>query len=333
MAVVMIEGFDHYATNSLATAKGWSANFNAAVAGRFDGQAARFSGTIVSRNKALPSNYATLFAGFAFRFSTLPAATQDIFILQAGATLTYRVGITTGGKIVVRNSSGTVIGTGTTTLVVNTWYYIETKAFINGASGTCEVHLNGVSGEIAAATTGNFGSSNLDTVTLSQLTSNQTADYDDIYILDTSGAAPRQTFLGDVRVETVFPTSDGAHTAWTPNSGSTHYTQVGETLADGDTTYVGDSTPNDIDSYGCGDIDTGATVYGVQTNLYARKDDASTRQIAPVIRQSGSDNVGTTVTLSATYLFYSQLYNQDPTPADWTPTTVNGDEFGVKEIA
>ncbi len=67
--------------------------------------------------------------------------------------------------------------------------------------------------------------------------------------------------------------------------------------------------------------------------MYARKDDAAVRQIAPVIRQAGSDNVGATVTLSSTYQFFQQIYNQDPTAADWTPTTFNADEFGIKEIA
>ncbi len=331
MAVVMIEGFDHATAAELLT-KGWTGNSGTVIAGRFDGQARRYTSTIVNTNKVLPSSYATLFAGFACRFGTLPGANADFVQLLAGATAVFRIGLNSSGKIIIRNSGGTVIATGTTTIVAGVWNYYEVKAFINGASGTCEVHLNGVSGEIAS-TVGNFGSSNIDTFLTTQIVSGGNSDIDDIYVLDSTGSAPRNTFLGDVRVETVYPTSDGAHTAWTPNSGSTHWTQVSETPADGDTTYVGDSTPNDIDTYGCGDIDTGATVYGVQVNMYARKDDASTRQIAPVIRQSGSDNVGTTVTLASSYSFYSQLYNQDPTSADWTPTTVNADEFGVKEIA
>ncbi len=65
----------------------------------------------------------------------------------------------------------------------------------------------------------------------------------------------------------------------------------------------------------------------------ARKDDAATRQIANLQRQASTDYVGSTVTLSSTYATYSQIFNQDPTAADWTPTTVNADEFGIKEIA
>jgi hypothetical protein len=328
MAVVLIEGFDHL-TAAEMTAKGWSQVLSM-VTGRFGGQATSTNSNALT-TKALPSTYSTLFVGFAFQMSAV--GTQTFWAIMAGATSTLQLQLDGSNHIVVKNSSGTTIATGTTVLNTATWYFIEIKLVVNGASGSVIVNLNGVA-EITV-TTGNFGSTNVDHIGYSRPsgTTGQTASFDDIYCVDTTGSSPRNTFLGDVRVATIYPTADGAHTAWTPNSGTTHFTQVDEVQADGDTTYVSDSTPGDIDSYTFGDIDTGATVYGVQTNLYARKDDANTRQIAPVIRQSGSDNVGTTVTLSSSYVDYTQIYNQDPTSSDWTPTTVNADEFGVKEIA
>jgi hypothetical protein len=77
------------------------------------------------------------------------------------------------------------------------------------------------------------------------------------------------------------------------------------------------------------------TVFAVQTNLIARKDDAGLRTIAPVIRTGGTDYAGTTTAaLGASYLDYTQLYDrQDPVAADWSVTTVNGMEVGVKEVA
>lgn len=327
MAVILIDGFDHLVAADF-TLKGWSGGFASMQAGRFDGQAGR-STSATGNTKLLPSTYSTIIAGMALRFSSV-SSTSTFFSFRAGATLTCQLQLNASGQILVKNSGGTTIATGTTVLSANVWYYIEVKLFVNGASGTVEVHLNGAT-EIAS-TTGNFGSSNIDTVARSG-NGGATTDWDDMYVVDTSGAAPRNTFLGDVRVETIYATADGNHSQWTPNSGTTHYDRVNEAQADGDTTYVSDSTVGHLDTYAFGDIDTGATVYGLQTNLYARKDDAATRQIAPVIRQSGTDNVGTTATLSSSYVVYSQLYNQDPTSADWTPTTVNADEYGVKEIA
>jgi hypothetical protein len=329
MAVVLMEGFDHVAANQTAL-KGWSASPTSMQTGRFGGQAAEVSNLARTLSKLLPSTYATLIAGCAVKVSNVTSA-LDFFQLRAGATATVRISCNASGQIQVRNSGGTIIATGTTVLVSNAWNYIEVKAFINGASGTVEVHLNGAV-EIAS-TTGNFGSTNLDTIALIGNTSSVVTDWDDIYAADTTGAAPRNTFLGDVRIATVMPTSDGAHSQWTPSTGTAHWSLVDETTPNDDTDYVSDATPGHYDTFGCGPIDTAATVFGVQTNLYARKDDAAVRQIAPVIRQSGTDHDGATVTLTSTYAFYTQLFNQDPTPADWTPTTVNADEYGVKEIA
>ncbi len=332
MAVVFTEGFDHYNPNLSANLKGWSGNFSANQAGRFGGNAANLNTTVgTARTHALPSTYSTLIAGVAYNPSALPpAATADVFILAAGATLTCRIGLNTSNQLVVRNSAGTTIATGTTVFVAGSWHYIEVKIVV-GTSGTVEVHLDGVV-EIAS-TTGNFGTTNVDTIRVQNATSNHIELFDDMYACDTTGSAPNNTFLGDVRVATVYPNADGAHAAWTPTGGGSHFSQVDETPPDGDTTYVSDSTPGDIDSYVTGDIDGNATVYAVQVNLYARKDDASTRQIAPVVRQASSDHVGTTVTMLSTYAFYSQLYDQDPTSSAWTAANVNSDEFGVKEIA
>ena len=328
MAVVLIEGWDHL-TAAEMTAKGWSAAPSSMPAGRFDGQCAVMGGATL-RGKTLPSSLATVIAGFGYQWNTTGQTVSPWFYLRASTTNVLRIQLDSLNRLQVVNSAGTVIATGTTTIAQATWHYIEIKLVV-GTSGSCELHLDGNSGspEITT-TTGNFGTSNVDNIGFDGHTG---PSIDDVYVVDTTGSAPRNTFLGDVRVHTIAPTADGAHTAWTPNSGTTHYTQVDETLADGDTSYVSDSTPGDIDTYVCGDIDTGATVYGVQTNLYARKDDANTRQIAPLIRQSSTDYVGTTVTLTSSYADYTQIYNQDPTGSDWTAANVNADEFGVKEIA
>lgn len=329
MTVLVIEGFDHLAAAQL-TNKGWSANANSVQTGRFGGQSMLLNSTAV-RTKTLSSSSTTMIAGFAVKFQGV-AGTGVFFSFRNGASEIATLNLTAGGLIVVKNSGGTTIATGTTALVALTWYYMELKIFANGASGTCELHLNGVT-EIAS-TTGNFGSTAIDTIRFSSYAASADTYLDDIYVLNTSGGSPRNTFLGDVRVNTIVPTSDGNYSQWTANPGSTHYTNVDDsTVPDDDTTYNSDSTVGHIDTYGCSDVDGGASVYGVQVNLWARKDDAGTRQIAPLIRQASTDYVGTTVTLGSTYAFYSQVYDQDPAAADWTATNVNSDEFGVKTIA
>jgi hypothetical protein len=331
MAIVFVEGFD--TTNAAADLiqKGWTGlGSYTAGTGRLDGRSAVCSGNTGAQTwtHVLPSSYATLIVGMAVNQTSIGNGAFDI---RAGATRTVRIQTDASGHYQILNSAGTVLATGTTVVTNSTWHYVEVKAFVNGASGTVELHLDGVV-EIAS-TVVNIGSTNLDTIALVRTGTSNQLNWDDIYAADTTGSAPNNTFLGDVRVETVFPDGDGAHLAWTPTGGGAHYTQVNANVPDDDTTYVSDATPGDIDSYTVTNIDGGATVYAVQVDLWARKDDASTRQIAPLIRQASTDYVGNTVTLGTTYSYYQQLYDKDPTAADWTAANINADEFGIKEIA
>lgn len=336
MALVMIDGLDHY-TAAQATTKGWNIAFSSMVAGRFGGQAGRCGGNTTQYRKTFSggTTYATIIVGFAFRTSANPVGgwgSNNAFVIQTSANaFVLTMNADASGHLVIKNNGGTTIATGTTVLSANTWYFIEIKLFVNvgtPASGTVEVQLNGVS-EIAS-TAGNFGSTLPDR--FSGLGLNGNTDFDDIYAVDTTGST-NNTFLGDCRVATVMPTGAGAHTDFQPNGAASNYQCVDETTPNDDTDYVSDANPGDIDTYDFTAIDGGATVFGVQNNLYARKDDANTRQIASVVRQSSTDYVGATKTLSSSYLYYSQLYDQDPTSSNWTAINVNADEFGVKEIA
>jgi hypothetical protein len=275
-----------------------------------------------------------MLCGFAWSTRVTNNNNQQFFQFRTAAAAvvcSIRVNSSTG-KLEVLNSANSVIATGTT-VFVSGYRFIEIKAFANGASGTVEVHVDGVV-EIAS-TTVNIGSTAIGQVLFQNVASGGTVGLattvDDIYVLNTSGST-NNTFLGDSRVATVWPSGAGSHTQWTPLSGA-NYTNVDETTPDGDTTYNFDSSVGDIDSFPTVGVDADATVYGVQTNLYARKDDTGTRQIADVIRQGSTDYVGSTVTLASGYSFYSQIHDQDPTGSDWTAATVNADEFGYKLVA
>lgn len=324
-----MEGWDFYTTNQ-TNQRGWSGTLHALTTGRFGGQALLSGGSGQGQYiKPFPSSYGTLTMGLAFQFGN-NLTLQDLLVIRAAGTSAVKLGLTAGNILSVRNSGNTVIATGSTILTSNTWYYAEIKAFINGASGTCEVHLNGISAspEITS-TTGNFGSTNLDSVMVHPSTNTYTTD--DYYACDTSGST-NTGFLGDVRVATLAPSGAGSHAQFTPLSGA-NYQNVDDATPDDDTTYNYDANPGDIDSFPTAGVPSGATVYGVQENVYARKDDVGARQIAPLVRQGGTDYPGTAAALSAQYIYYSQIYNQDPTGSNWTAANLNADEFGYKMVA
>lgn len=335
MALLFYDGFDYYSASE-AIARGWSNVIDAMSSGRFaPGQAAEFTGAAaVSITHTLPSTYTTIIAGFALNISYGGTGANQCFAFNnSGSEIcALNVNQSTGKLQVWHGAQGTtLVATGTTTINSGSWYYVELKIFINGASSTVEVHLNGVV-EIAS-TTVNLGSTPTNQIYIGRPNNNPVLQYDDLYILDTTGGSPTNTFLGDSRIETLYPSGAGAHTQWTPDSGS-NYARVNETIADGDTSFVQDSNAGDRDSYAFTNLSVLAgTVYAVQTSMYARKDDVAVRQLCAVARPGSTDRDGATVTLGTSYAFFNEIRETNPdTTAAWLISEVNASEFGIKLV-
>ena len=92
-------------------------------------------------------------------------------------------------------------------------------------------------------------------------------------MLDGSGPAPFNDFLGDVRVDARYPTAEGANSAWTPLSGTDNALMVDDPGPpytpgggpDDDTTYNSTLTVGAVDTHVIQDAPvTGAVFYGAQ---------------------------------------------------------------------
>jgi len=71
----------------------------------------------------------------------------------------------------------------------------------------------------------------------------------------------------------LLPVSDGAYTAWTPSTGSTHYTLVDESACNGTTDYNSTNTIGNRDSYGVNlsSIPNGATITAIDVKPCASR--------------------------------------------------------------
>jgi hypothetical protein len=322
MAMTLIEGWDHYDVRANGSSeKGWNGNPFSNVSGRgfIGGQAI----SVIINNqvyKQLASSYSTFTVGAAIQISDTACGT--FLTLSNSGTFVASLSIGADLRLFVTDTAARTFP-GTTLIRTNVWFYVEMKIVV-GTSGTTEVRLNGNStSEITG--TGNFGTSNINRVQFECHSLSGATLVDDVYGTDGS-------FLGDIVVRTLYPNGDGTHQQWTPDTGSTHYTRVNEHNFDGDGSYVYDGTVGHIDSYDMDDS-PGTVAYAAQLNLGARKGDAGLRQIAPMMRQSGTDYVGPTETLSTDYAFYSWMLDNDPSGSPWTVATINADECGVKTIA
>ena len=353
MSVRYIDGFEDYATADIFAGNwnyrlGSAAAITIAASGRNAGSCLSCDhvvGDPAALCKVL-DDQATWVIGFALNFDAGTIIRGAIITLQdAGIHQVSLYHNTDNTLSVTRGGSAVTGGTSVSALSLNTWYYIEFKVTIADSigAGTCKVNVNGVTwitvatGQDLKATANATANSVVFGTTVGSVFLSRTVLIDDIYILDgTAGVvAGDNDFLGDVRVDSLLPTADGTTNSWTPSAGD-NYAAVDEAAPDGDTTYVSSGTVNQIDTYAMGDLGTTPEkIWAVQTGFVARKEDAGVRTVAPVLRGTDGDKFGTARGVGLDYAAYHEVHEQNPldTPEDWTETTVNSIEIGVKLIA
>lgn len=349
MSLKFCDSFDHYAGAGIGFK--WTqagGTFSLTTAGGRNGT----NGMHITANaagygfvrKVFSASQATMIAGVSWTIGDTTSGPIIGFddMSAGGEQLSVQFNPSTNKLSVVRN--GTALATGTTVLASAVPYYIELKATIDSAAGSYTLKINEVQ-ELTAAgvNTRGVGTNNsADSVRLGGGLgfsifgggSFFNAGYfDDFYCCDGSGAV-NIDFLGDVRVQCLFPNGAGATTGWTPLSGA-NYTNVDDTAADDDTTYVSTGAAGTIDTYAMTDLAaTTGTVKGVQTVIDARKDDSGTRTIAPVLHIGATDYVGTNQNIMTSYSLFIQEYDVSPaTAAAFTVAEVNALNFGPKLVA
>lgn len=295
------------------------------------------SGANPNLRRQLAASVSTLVVGFAFRRPNIPSS-EDIIVrfLETGTEhVSVRMNASTGVLTVSRN--GTTLATSSATININIWYYIEFKATISDTVGTYELRVNGTNvASGSGADTRNGGTGVINQLNFGGATNTGDVDIDDIYWLDTSGSAPNNDFLGDVKVECILPNGNGNSSQFTGSDGDSidNYLLVDENNLD-TADYVQSTANDQIDEYTFGDLTvTTGTVYGVQINASALKTDAGAKSIALMTRRSGTDYASSDQALSTSQQIHSQIREQDPsTSAAWTISGVNAAEFGVKSRA
>lgn len=232
-------------------------------------------------------------------------------------------------------SSGTVIATAPLgTLPAAGWTYVEVRCTIDDSTGAVEIRADGSSTPSLSFTgdTRNGGTStNIDRVELRSGSSNN--GIDDWYVLNTSGAAPHNTWLGDVRVFTLLPNGNGNSSQLVGSDGNSidNYLLVDDltvSIAD----YVGSATPGQKDTYAMENLPAGvSTVFGTFEVIYALKTDGGYATAKSVLRSGGTDYTSDALVLGPAVRVGGKLRTTDPaTGSAWTASGVNAAEVGVE---
>jgi len=330
MALLLMDGFDA----GDASLKWISGNNTSSATGtRFNyGRSVGIQSGVFSRRFTASSQ---IFVGLAMHISSLDGQVRPYVSLSAdsGATIHLTIGYSNAALILYRGSvGGTVLGTYSAVFSPGTWYHLEVSATVADAGGTCTVKLNGATVITYTGDTKNAGTStNIDTLALGS-NGGFTAYFDDVYVANSTGSAPYNTFLGDVRVYALSPSGAGTSTQFTPSSGA-NYTTVDE-LPYSATDYVSGTTIGLRDLYTMSDLPaTANSVLAVQHNVVAKKADAYPISMRPVIRSGASNYFGNTVSLGASDSVLQDLRTEDPaTTTAWTISGVNALEAGMETV-
>lgn len=349
MALLYLDSFDYYSSAQLTGSKFPYALSGSAptitAAGRTGTNCLRMTTGQVGCRRRLTTNYATLIMGVAFKATSFTFRPAIFNVADLGTTqVTLCADVTTGQLKVYRGNAefGTDLSvtSGLNTLATNTWYYIEMLVTIHNTTGAVQVRVNGA--DWIALTTGlnTRASSNnqINEIGFGRSGSNNSAtgvDYDDYYVLDQTGSAPTNDFLGDVRVECLFPNGAGNYTQFTPSTGS-NYQNVDDTTANDATDYNSSATAGQKDTYAFTNLTTtGGAVYGVALNSRYQKSEGGTRTVRGLSRHGGVDGTGPTFTPGAGSWEYRQdlLLTNPSTSSAWTPSEVNAAEFGMEVVS
>ncbi len=346
MALLFVDSFDHLASADLF--KKWSTPYFGqaptivAGEGRCGSSAlyhAHIGGAIKGITVTGTANVG--FAGFAFRGLTNLFG-NSMFQVYHGGTVQWYAYWQVDGSIAIYNGTNTyVAATPADGLRAGAYAFVEFGWTISATVGAITVRVNNVA--VLTATSLNLRASTAPSDAWTGIAlvgaNNATSYVDDLYVCDNTndGLTPAtHTFLGDVRVEYLRPTADGASSAWTVTGGGTHANAVDK---DADSTLttpaITSATPGtrDTNAYSNPSVTSGAC-FGVQVNLLAVKDTAGPTTIGAVVRHSGTDAVQAASSPSQTTPRYeiTTLDRNPVTVGAWTLAQVAAAEFGVDRV-
>lgn len=185
--------------------------------------------------------------------SAVNASTQLIRWSNVSNTSVGNITLTATNTLVLLNSAGAQIGSASSALSVQTWYYVELKITAPSNPGTLEGRLNGsVFATGNNSNQGSFGRALFGTITGTQTTSD--IFFTDIKVNDSTGTS-YNSYPGSGNVLIVHPNGAGESSGWTIGGSApaaTNWQSVNEVPPNDAVTLVSESLLGDVDLYTVG---------------------------------------------------------------------------------
>lgn len=357
MALLYIDGFDVADAALRWVRTGMDADFSYSASTRFGtGKAATmssvtFNGAASLLRSITPS--AAVYTGAAVkvgleRDSNASNPTANLFGLYSDGgmtghiylrriTLTNAIAVYRGdANVGTIGSPGTQIAISPAGVFDDNWHYIEVYAVIHDTTGRVTVKVDGSIVIDFTGDTRNGGTStNIDairfrTAIYSSWTPNSPITVDDLYVCDGTGTA-NNSFLGDVRVQSLMPNGAGASTQLTPTGSANNYVNVNEVPYNA-ASYNGSSTVGQRDTYTLSDlVGNTAAIFGIQSVAHMQKSDAGTANVKIALKSGAGVYYDNVQSLGSSTAAYVQVRETDPaTSSAWTVSNANALEAGME---
>lgn len=330
--VLWAESFDHYGLGTSATIRNrmtaglWadlSTNYgtSTSVPPRTGLYACRASGSGLSEMRRIVGEGATRGCAFGFYVEALPTANNLAnFSFRTSAngsivTLCFQsngaIDLKLGGR------TGTVLATSSNNFVAGSWEHIEISCTVSTTVGQVEVRLNGEAVIFVDAL--NLGSE--PTGMLAWSTGGTSTS---LYYIDDVVAHDGVDFIGQARVLTVYPQSDGTPFDWAVTGAASGHDAVNDVVPDDDTTFIEAAVVNDVATFGLPALpaDVGGIV-GVFMPFMSRQAAAGESSVRASIISGGNVQVGDNQPATEAWTYLGQAFNSDPnTLGNWTKTAL-----------
>lgn len=344
MAMLFVDGFDHYATADLNKKYDtvWQPN-NVDIITTENRHSSGGAVDIQSSQGGLVKTFPatdTIIFGTAMKVENPTVAFKNLIVFTQSGAKQFHLSLTNSMGLRLYRGTSTLIEECTTKIRTNTWYYIELKVTVHNTLGSYELRINGEvvmsatnvdTQDTATAEVDAFALGNITDATLDGYTNHM---YDDIYLLNDVADGP-DDFLGDSKVTSLLPDGNGTTSNFTGSDGNStnNFQLVDDNPPDGDTSYVESSTVGHIDLYTIANLPSSPdTIHGIAVGSLVRKDDAGTRTGQDVVRTSATNYTGTAYAPSAgSYGFTQSMFPNNPNSTiAWTESDINGLEIGIK---
>ena len=342
ITTLFLDGFDHYVTADITrkwtTVSGASDVIIDTSVTRSGAHALRvLNGWTRFVTRTLPSALRTLVVGFAYRpegsgtdslSSVAPLGPLRIMSGSSGQ-LALRLRASNQLALIRGNQNGTILATSNTALASGTWYYLELRVYIDSTNGEYELRINGVT---------EFLGSGANTQTLTDNSANVIALYgadsghsyfDDLYLRGAAGLEAGG-FLGDGKIITRYPTSDGTYNQFARSAGTTNYENVDEATPD-TADYIYSNTVEHKNTFGFAALADPGSVQAVQLNLLVNKETAGYRAVQPYLKSNTTEQAAALQAVSVDPLYRLKVWDQDPHTSDgWQTANLDSAEFGLE---